>query len=96
MWGRTAAVAASLAADASTILTTPGNAACASATAKIQPRTNLETRPPTLSFPLVEKLDESNAAMLRTKIRNLPVLCLQQHDALDTPIVKPLLINTND
>jgi hypothetical protein len=54
MWGRAAAVTASPAADASMTLTTPGKTACASAATKIQPRTNRETRLPTLSFPQVE------------------------------------------
>jgi hypothetical protein len=60
MWGRAAAVTASPAADASTTPMTPGKTACASAAAKIQLRTNLETRLPTLSFPVVEKLAKCN------------------------------------
>jgi hypothetical protein len=47
------------ASDASMIPTTPGKAACASAKAKIHPRTNPETRLSTLSFPVIELLEES-------------------------------------
>jgi hypothetical protein len=45
-------------------LTTPGKTACPSAAAKIQPRTNRETLLPTLSFPLVEKLQQSNPVLI--------------------------------
>jgi hypothetical protein len=55
------------AADASMMPTTPGNAACTSAPAKIHPRTNLETRPPTLSFPVEELLEESNRDQARSQ-----------------------------
>jgi hypothetical protein len=60
MWGRAAAVTASPAADASMMPTTPGKTACASPATKIQPRTNRETRLPTLAFPLVEITEQSN------------------------------------
>jgi hypothetical protein len=40
--------------------TTPGKAACASAAAKIHPRTNPETRLPTLSFPVLELFEQCN------------------------------------
>ena len=53
MCGLTAADAASPAADASITLMTLGNAACASAAMKIQPRMSAETRLTTKSFPVV-------------------------------------------
>ncbi|PYO10459.1 MAG: hypothetical protein DMD30_02870 [Gemmatimonadetes bacterium] len=51
---------------------TPGAAACASAAAKIHPRTIPETRLPTLSFPVVEKLAKCNRDRPRAKIQEHP------------------------
>jgi hypothetical protein len=42
------------------IPTTPGKAACASAAAKIHPRTNPETLLPTLSFPVMKLFEQCN------------------------------------
>jgi hypothetical protein len=81
MCGRIAADATSPAADASTTLMTPGNTAWASAAAKIQLRTNVETRLTTESFPVVESGDgrESNHGLGQTPN---PTLARQHFDLL--------------
>jgi hypothetical protein len=48
--------------------TTPGKAACASAAAKIHPRTNPETRLPTLSFSVIVLFEKPNPVLPKTKM----------------------------
>jgi hypothetical protein len=48
--------------------TTPGKAACTSAAAKTHPRTNPETRPTTLSFPVIALFEKLNPVSPETKM----------------------------
>jgi hypothetical protein len=62
--------------------TTPGKAACASAAAKIHPRTKPETRLPTLSFPVIELLEQCNPDRAEPKMWfHKGIVALQLPDA---------------